>query len=55
MTSFSDHVRWSFDWRYQDATFPTCRLEQGHVMWSDDVTDSRVVRDAEAWTQLALT
>ena len=49
----SDHVRWSFDFRYQDATAPTLRREKGHMARSQ-VAPDQVVRDGEHWSQLEL-
>jgi ectoine hydroxylase-related dioxygenase (phytanoyl-CoA dioxygenase family) len=46
-------VRWSLDWRYQDATQPTLLLQNGHMARSRSHPDS-VVRDAEHWTTLML-
>ncbi len=44
-------VRWSCDWRYQDAAQPTLRKEQGHLARSALHT-KEVVRDAEHWASL---
>ena len=30
----SDHIRWSLDWRFQDAAKPTWRTENGHIVRS---------------------
>lgn len=46
-----DQVRWSLDFRYQDATQPTLRQTQGHLLRSRAHPD-QVVRDAEHWAQL---
>ena len=32
----TDTVRWSVDWRFQDAAKPTHRKEEGHVCWRKD-------------------
>ncbi|CAH1779628.1 unnamed protein product [Owenia fusiformis] len=45
-------VRWSVDWRYQDADKETHREQKGHVMWSTDPTQA--VANAEQWEQLSL-
>ena len=47
----TDIVRWSLDWRYQDARQPTLRPQRGHLARSR-VHPERVVRDAEQWTYL---
>lgn len=41
-------VRWSLDWRYQDATQPTQRAEHGHLARSRAHPES-VVRDSDDW------
>ena len=45
------HVRWSLDFRYQDATQSTLRTTQGHLLRSQR-TPEAVVKDAQAWAQL---
>ena len=47
-------VRWSVDWRYQDAAEPTFRKENGHIVWSKHPSDD-VITSAERWASLALT
>ncbi len=47
----SNHVRWSVDFRYQDATQPTLRNTQGHLLCSKK-HPSNVVRDAVHWAEL---
>ncbi|HOE96528.1 MAG TPA: phytanoyl-CoA dioxygenase family protein [Candidatus Sumerlaeota bacterium] len=47
----SDHIRWSLDWRYQDATQPTLRVKQGYLARSRQRPES-VVRNAEHWGRL---
>ena len=44
----ADTIRWSLDWRYQDATQPTLRKEEGHLARSRQHPE-RVVRDLEGW------
>ena len=44
-------VRWSLDFRYQDATQPTMRPTQGHLLCSQAHPEG-VVRDAAHWAQL---
>lgn len=46
-------VRWSLDWRYQEATQPTLRRQQGHLARSRTHPD-RVVRTAAQWSDLML-
>ena len=47
----TEHIRWSLDWRYQDARQPTLRTSQGHLLSSQRTPDA-VVKDAKAWAQL---
>ena len=47
-------VRWSVDWRYQDACEPTFRKENGHIVWSKNQSDERLVTSAEKWSTLSL-
>jgi ectoine hydroxylase-related dioxygenase (phytanoyl-CoA dioxygenase family) len=47
----SSKIRWSLDWRYQDATQSTMRKEQGHMARSRR-DPSSVVRDGEQWASL---
>lgn len=47
-------VRWSCDWRYQDARQPTLRDEQGHLARSRTRPDD-VVRDADDWASRSFT
>ena len=49
----SDHVRWSFDFRYQDAKAPTLRREKGHMARSLLHPD-QVVCDSDHWSKLEL-
>lgn len=44
----SDHVRWSLDWRYQDATQPTMRDDEGHLARSK-AHPEQVIGSAEQW------
>ena len=44
-------VRWSMDWRYQDARQPTQRAERGHLARSSEHPEL-VVRSAEQWAHL---
>lgn len=45
-------VRWSIDWRYQDAIQPTLRREHGHIARSRK-DPSRAVKSAEEWAGLS--
>ena len=47
----ASHIRWSLDWRYQDATQPTLRTTHGHLLHSQRAP-AAVVKNAEAWAQL---
>src|SRR5207247_8645315 len=44
-------IRWSLDWRYQDATQPTLRAERGHIARSCRDPAS-VVSSAAEWARL---
>ena len=46
-------IRWSFDWRYQDAAQPTLRDLQGHIVSSRNGQDN-YVKTAEQWALLSL-
>ena len=50
----SKTVRWSCDWRYQDATQSTLRAQRGHLARSHTSPES-VVLDAAQWSQLSFT
>lgn len=45
----SDAIRWSLDWRFQDAAKDTCRLDQGHV-----VRGPGACATADDWARLSL-
>ena len=47
----SDHVRWSLDWRYQDATQSTLRTDIGHIARSQ-THPKQAVSSADQWTRL---
>jgi phytanoyl-CoA hydroxylase len=47
----SGEIRWSADWRYQDATQPTLRAERGHLARSRE-RPGGVVQSAEQWEAL---
>ena len=49
----SKTVRWSLDWRYQDATQPTMRTENGHLARSRN-NPAAVVQSASQWARLTL-
>lgn len=44
-------IRWSLDWRYQDAMQPTQRAERGHIARSRENSDA-VVQTAGEWARL---
>jgi phytanoyl-CoA hydroxylase len=46
----SDTIRWSVDWRFQDATQPTLRPQNGHLV-SSRRDPSAVVRDEWDWAR----
>ncbi|MSU70448.1 MAG: hypothetical protein EXS39_06690 [Opitutaceae bacterium] len=48
----SKTVRWSCDWRYQDARQSTMRTEQGHIARSH-AHPATEVKSAEQWTTLS--
>ena len=48
----SNEIRWSFDWRYQDAGQPTLRKEEGHIARSRSNPDS-AVKSADEWASLS--
>ncbi len=52
LPNHSRAIRWSLDWRYQDATQPTMRAERGHVARSRR-DPSSAVRSEEEWATLA--
>ncbi len=54
LPNVSDHIRWSLDFRYQDATQSTMRAQSGHVLRSR-ARPGDVVADPDAWARLALT
>jgi phytanoyl-CoA hydroxylase len=45
-------IRWSLDWRYQDATQPTQRSERGHVARSRQ-DPAAAVQSAGEWARLS--
>jgi ectoine hydroxylase-related dioxygenase (phytanoyl-CoA dioxygenase family) len=45
-------IRWSLDWRYQDATQPTLRKENGHLARSRRHPE-QAVRSAAQWASLS--
>ena len=44
-------IRWSCDWRYQDARQSTMRTERGHIARSHSSPDSEV-KSADEWAEL---
>ena len=54
LPNLSKSVRWSLDWRYQDATQPTLRKQSGHLARSSrNLTN--VVATAADWATLSFT
>ena len=49
--NLSKEIRWSFDWRYQDARQPTLRKEEGHIARSSSNPNS-AVKSADEWASL---
>ena len=47
----SNHIRWSIDFRYQDATQSTLRSTTGHLLRSK-ISPEKTVRDAKHWASL---
>jgi phytanoyl-CoA hydroxylase len=45
-------IRWSVDWRYEDATYPTMRDEDGHIARSR-LNPTEAVEDAADWSRLS--
>lgn len=54
LPNHSPEIRWSADWRYQDATQPTLRKENGHLARSRQQPAS-AVQSAAQWTSLSFT
>jgi ectoine hydroxylase-related dioxygenase (phytanoyl-CoA dioxygenase family) len=52
LPNHSRAIRWSLDWRYQDATQPTLRAERGHVARSHRDPAS-AVKNAAEWASLS--
>lgn len=50
----STSIRWSLDWRYQDATQPTMRKENGHLARSKMHPES-TVHSPQHWASLSFT
>ena len=48
LPNLSEGIRWSCDWRYQDANQPTMRQEEGHLARSRK-SPELVVTNAEDW------
>jgi hypothetical protein len=48
----SKSIRWSLDWRYQDATQPTMRKEKGHIARSRKHPEAAVQSPAQ-WASLS--
>jgi ectoine hydroxylase-related dioxygenase (phytanoyl-CoA dioxygenase family) len=50
----SQQIRWSVDWRYQDATQPTLRPQNGHIARSRSHPENEV-HSVEEWVSLSFT
>ena len=50
----SGEIRWSVDWRYQDATQPTLRAQHGHIARSRSHPATEV-HSPEEWASLSFT
>jgi phytanoyl-CoA hydroxylase len=51
LPNHSQQIRWSADWRYQDATQPTLRKENGHIARSRSHPE-QAVQSAAQWATL---
>jgi ectoine hydroxylase-related dioxygenase (phytanoyl-CoA dioxygenase family) len=51
LPNHSQQIRWSADWRYQDATQPTLRQENGHIARSRSHPE-QAVQSAAQWEKL---
>ena len=49
LPNLSRSIRWSLDWRYQDATQDTLRRDKGHIARSRQ-DPQRAIRSAREWT-----
>ncbi len=54
LPNHSQQIRWSADWRYQDATQPTLRKENGHLARSRQ-HPAAAVQNASDWASLSFT
>lgn len=52
LPNHSQTIRWSVDWRYQDASQPTLRPQEGHLARSRE-DPSRSVKSATEWANLS--
>ena len=51
LPNYTDTIRWSLDWRYQDASQPTLRPHDGYMTRSRN-NPAAVVQNAQEWTEL---
>jgi len=52
----TEQIRWSFDWRFQDASKSTYRAEKGHVVHAlTKEYDHVICRTGEEWARRSLT
>jgi len=54
LPNHSRQIRWSADWRYQDATQPTLRKENGHMARSRS-HPQQAVQSPDQWASLSFT
>jgi phytanoyl-CoA hydroxylase len=52
LPNHSKSIRWSLDWRYQDATQPTMRKESGHIARSRNHPET-AVQSPQHWASLS--
>ena len=50
LPNMTDKIRWSMDWRYQDATQDTLRVENGHLARSQAQPEN-MISSASQWAQ----
>ena len=48
----TDKIRWSFDWRFQDANKSTFRKETGHVISSKSTQNNCIPKTPSDWAKL---
>ena len=48
----TNKIRWSFDWRFQDANKSTFRKETGHVISSKSTRNNCIPKTPSDWAKL---